>query len=640
MTDGFEQGQLIAGRYRVLRKLGAGGMADVYLAEDATLGRRVAVKVLLQRYAGDAQFVERFRREAQAAARINHPNIVNIYDWGPVDGTYYIVMEYVEGETLKDHIRREGRYGPGEAVRIALELLGAVQVAHAAHIVHRDIKSQNILIDPSGTVKVTDFGIAKADDSQMTEAGSILGTAQYLAPEQAKGEPVDERSDLYSVGVVFYEMLTGTLPFRGDSAVTVALKHVSEQPPEPAELVPGLPYSLNQIVLKALAKSPDQRYSTAAEFSADLVAARSGGPLLAATYDPSLERTTVQPPDAAEGTTRVLPRAAPGAVAGATGVTAVSPGRRRRKRSPWPWIALVAFVVIAAVAGVLVWRAFFDTTTVAVPPVVGQTQASATAELRADHFGVKVHDDYSDQYGVGLVTRQQPMTGSKLAKGGTVDIWVSRGAASTTLENLATLKPAAVKVYLAGFGLVGRELFGTSASVPKGEVYRQQPVAGTSVKRGATVTYWVSSGQPQVKVPDLSGDDQTQATADLQAVGLLLGTVGTTTSDSVPLGDVVSQDPPAFTLVPKGSKVTIVISSGSPSPSVSPSASASDSPTTVPSVVTMPEAQAEILLQNDGFVVRVRRGTSSLGSGYVYDQDPAGDSTAAAGSVVIIWVAK
>ena len=223
MTEGFEQGQLVAGRYRVLRKLGAGGMADVYLAEDATLGRRVAVKVLLKRYAGDAQFVERFRREAQAAARINHPNIVNIYDWGPVDGTYYIVMEYVEGETLKDHIRREGRYSPGEAVRIALELLGAVQVAHAAHIVHRDIKSQNILIDPSGAVKVTDFGIAKADDSQMTEAGSILGTAQYLAPEQAKGEPVDERSDLYSVGVVFYEMLTGTLPFRGDSAVTVAL---------------------------------------------------------------------------------------------------------------------------------------------------------------------------------------------------------------------------------------------------------------------------------------------------------------------------------------------------------------------------------------------------------------------------------
>ncbi len=226
-------------------------------------------------------------------------------------------------------------------------------MAHGAHIVHRDIKSQNILIDPAGTVKVTDFGIAKADDSQMTEAGSILGTAQYLAPEQAKGEPVDERTDLYSVGVVLYEMLTGALPFRGDSAVTVALKHVNEQPAEPAELVPGLPYSLNQIVLKALAKDPDQRYRTAAEFSADLVAARSGGPLLAAAYDPSLDRTLVQSPAAGtEGTTRVLPegrrgrrgRRRRGRRAGADG--------RRRKRSPWPWIALVAFLVIAAVAGV------------------------------------------------------------------------------------------------------------------------------------------------------------------------------------------------------------------------------------------------------------------------------------------------
>jgi serine/threonine-protein kinase len=639
VTEGFEQGQLVAGRYRVLRKLGAGGMADVYLAEDATLGRRVAVKVLLGRYAGDAQFVERFRREAQAAARINHPNIVNIYDWGPVDGTYYIVMEYVEGETLKDHIRREGRYSPGEAVRIALELLGAVQVAHAAHIVHRDIKSQNILIDPSGAVKVTDFGIAKADDSQMTEAGSILGTAQYLAPEQAKGEPVDERSDLYSVGVVFYEMLTGALPFRGDSAVTVALKHVSEQPPEPAELVPGLPYSLNQIVLKALAKSPDQRYRTAAEFSADLVAARSGGPLLAAAYDPSLERTAVQPPDAAaEGTTRVLPRAASGAAAGATGVTAVSPGRPR-KRSPWPWIALVAFLVIAAIAGVLVWHSFFHSAAVVVPPVVGQTQAAATAQLKADGFSVKVDNGYSDQYGVGLVISQQPGSGSRLAKGGTVDIWVSRGPASTTLQDLTGFTPSAVNAYLAKYGLIGHELFGTSTTVPKGEVYRQRPAAGTTLQRGATVTYWVSSGQPQVKVPDLSGLDQTQATAALQAVGLLLGTpVATTTSDTVPVGDVVSQTPAAFTPVPKGTAVTITISTGTPTPTSSPSGS--PTPTTVPSVVTMPQTQAEVLLQNDGFVVRVKYGTSSLGSGYVYDQDPTGDSTAPGGSVVTIWVAK
>ncbi len=309
MSDGFEAGQLVNERYRVLGKLGGGGMADVYLAEDTTLGRRVALKVLLKRFVEDETFVERFRREAKAAAGLNHPNVVSIYDWGQIDHVYYIVMEYVEGETLKERIRRVGRLPAGEAVAIVVELLSAVQFAHTNNVVHRDIKSQNILIDRHGKVKVTDFGIARAGDSSMTEAGSILGTAQYLAPEQAKGEKVDERSDLYSVGVVLYEMLTGTVPFKGDSAVTVAMKHVNELPAEPAELVPGLPYALNQIVLKALAKSPERRYASAAEFAHDLRSAMAGGPLVAATFDFAAERTQVMRPLAVPGEagTQVMP---------------------------------------------------------------------------------------------------------------------------------------------------------------------------------------------------------------------------------------------------------------------------------------------------------------------------------------------
>src|SRR5450830_1598155 len=216
-------------------------MADVYLCEDLTLGRRVALKVLLQRFLDDPNFVERFRREAKAAAGLNQANLVSIYDWGEVDGTYFIVMEYVEGETLKDLVRRQGRLGGSEAVRISLQLLAALEFAHRSGIVHRDVKPQNVMLDRHGNVKVMDFGIARAGDSGMTEAGSILGTAQYLAPEQAKGQRVDERSDLYSVGIVIYEMLTGTVPFMGDSAVTVALKHVNEMAAEPAQLVPGLP---------------------------------------------------------------------------------------------------------------------------------------------------------------------------------------------------------------------------------------------------------------------------------------------------------------------------------------------------------------------------------------------------------------
>jgi archaellin len=511
MADGFDRGELIDGRYRVLNRLGVGGMADVYLCEDLTLGRRVALKVLLSRFAGDQQFVERFRREAQAAAQITHPNIVNVYDWGMVGDTYYIAMEYVEGETLKERIRRQGKLAPGEAVRITLELLAALDVAHAAGIVHRDVKSQNILMDAAGTAKVTDFGIARAGDSQMTEAGSILGTAQYLAPEQAKGEPVDARSDLYSVGVVLYEMLTGRVPFQGDSAVTVALKHVNEVPPEPVELVPGLPYSLNQIVLKALAKDPERRYDSAASFAADLNNARTGGPLIAAAYDPSEEATQVQKaaPLAAEGQTRVMPKTAP-------------PSPVRRRRPVWPWLLLVAFVVVAAIVAALLLKSC-ESSAVKVPSVVGQSEAAARTALENDGFKVKAVDTYSDQFSSGFVALQDPAAGSSLAKDGTVTISVSRGPVHTQLSDLTGMTPAQVQDYLKQFGLVGKQINGSSNAVPKGHVYKQSPAASTTVARGDTVKYWVSQGKPQVSVPDVTGETQSQATADIQAAGLQIG---------------------------------------------------------------------------------------------------------------------
>ncbi len=285
MSDAFQPDQVIGGRYRVVRKIGGGGMADVYLCEDLTLGRQVAVKVLLERLLHDPTFVERFRREAKAAGGLSNANIVSVYDWGELEGAYYIVMEYVEGETLKDLVRREGRLGGAEAARIALQLLSALSFAHRRGIVHRDIKPQNVMLDGEGNVKVMDFGIARAGDSGMTEVGSVLGTAQYLAPEQAKGLQVDERSDLYSVGIVLYEMLTGAVPFKGDTAVTVALKHVNEMPAEPSELVPGMPYALNQIVLKAIAKDRGERYQTSEEFARDLRSAQAGGPIGAAAFD-------------------------------------------------------------------------------------------------------------------------------------------------------------------------------------------------------------------------------------------------------------------------------------------------------------------------------------------------------------------
>src|ERR671924_1345368 len=267
---------LFDGRYRILRKLGTGGMANVYLAEDEVLGRRVAIKILNDRHALDQQFVERFRREAKNAASLSHPNIVSIYDRGEAEGTYYIAMEYLDGRSLKELIVARGPAPVNVAIDYARQILAAIRFAHRHGIVHRDIKPHNVLVDGEGRLKVTDFGIARAGASQMTEAGSIIGTAQYLSPEQARGAPVDQTSDLYSTGVVLYELLTGGVPFTGDSAVEIAMKHLSAVPTPPSELRPEVPHDLDLVVLRALAKNPDERYQTADEFDRDLAQVAEG----------------------------------------------------------------------------------------------------------------------------------------------------------------------------------------------------------------------------------------------------------------------------------------------------------------------------------------------------------------------------
>jgi eukaryotic-like serine/threonine-protein kinase len=635
MSEAFGQGQVINGRYRIVRKQGGGGMADVYLADDLTLGRQVAIKVLLPRYSTDAQFVERFRREAQAAAQLNHPNIVSVYDWGALGGTYYIVMEYVQGETLKDLIRRRGRLTPADAIGTAIGLLAALDNAHAAGIVHRDVKSQNILLDPAGTVKVADFGIARAGDSEMTEAGSILGTAQYLAPEQAKGEAVDARSDLYSVGVVLYEMLTGTVPFQGDSAVTVALKHVNEFPPEPADLVPGLPYALNQIVMKALAKDPAVRYQSAGEFARDLQSARSGGPLLAAAYDPALARTQVHTPIAAGGT----------AATQVTGPRAGGRGGeppRKKKRKIWPWVLLGLFLLLIAVGAAFAYAALTGDT-VKVPSVTDLSLADATAKLEDAGFKVKVHTDlYSDDVQKGFVIKQAPAAGTALAEGEVVDLWVSQGPETITLVDFTGMTADQVTAWLDANGLVGVPKQGPSDSVPKGTVYRQDPPATTTVKRGDTVTFWVSRGKPQVAVPDVTGQTLADARTAIENAGLLVGNVSERADATVPLGDVIEQNPPAATKVAKGTAVDLVVSTGTPSPSVSPTVTPTSTPSTVavPPVVGMLQTDAEQTLTDAGFAVIVqKKNHPGTDSGYVYDQKPGEGSMLAPGTTVVIKVA-
>ncbi len=635
MGEVFQPDQVINGRYRVLRKLGGGGMANVYLCEDLTLGRYVALKVLLQRFLSDATFIERFRREAKAAAGLNQANLVSIYDWGEVEGTYYIVMEYVEGETLKDYIRREGRLSGDETVRVALQLLAGVRSAHRYGIVHRDIKPQNVMIDRDGNVKVMDFGIARAGDSGMTEVGSILGTAQYLAPEQAQGYPVDARSDLYSVGIVLYEMLTGSVPFKGDSAVTVALKHVNEMASEPARLVPDIPYALNKIVLKAIAKNPELRYQSADEFTNDLQMALTGGALAAAAYDADAEATAFMRTGVTSATA-VMPKRPARPVSRSSREREPEKFEPRRRRV-WPTvIIIVALLAVIAAAAFGVMR-LMGNDGVAVPNVVGQQREAAVAALKKEGFEASVHEEFSEKDAEGTVLRQAPVGGTRLREGQAVDLWVSKGAQKVTLVSFKGWSSEKVQAWLEENGLSGVERTGKSDAVDEGQVYRQDPAAGVEVKRGDSVTYWVSSGKKEIAVPNLVGMTQAAAEQALTDAGLAVGTVRQQSSSTVPSGSVISQDPVASTKVAKGAKVSLVVSSGTPTPTPTPTTTTVD----VPDLEGMEVAAAISALKSRGLLASItKKSGTGQPPGTVVGVFPEAGTEVKVGSTVTLEVAK
>ncbi|WP_277063340.1 Stk1 family PASTA domain-containing Ser/Thr kinase [Schaalia cardiffensis] len=580
----------LAGRYEVRSLIGHGGMAEVHLGFDTRLSRIVAIKMLRSDLARDSIFQARFRREAQSAASLNHPNIVSVYDTGEEtvtgpDGRSisvpYIVMEYVEGHTVKELLSDGTPVPINEAISIVSGILSALEYSHSQNLVHRDIKPGNIMLTGDGKVKVMDFGIARAlTDSQatMTQTNAVVGTAQYLSPEQARGEQVDARSDLYSTGVVLFELLTGRPPFTGDSAVAVAYQHVQQLPPTPSSVTPDIPEALDRVVMKALAKDREQRYSSAGSMLVDLMRASRGGNVNAPETAVWAQTQTLTPPQgsSAQGTpTQTLPSTAFQPVATATSsIAPVSeePEEVEEKKSKKKVLVLAVLVLVALALIGGIWYALQSTTksnaTVAVPDnLVNMTQQDAQAAVEAAGlvFTVDPKKVPSDTVAEGSVVETDPPSGTMVAPGSTVKAKISSGSDSVIVpDNLINMSPEEAKQAVEALGLVWQLSSDQVASdtVENGKIAQVNPSPGSKVKKGQTITGTVSSGTKSVAVPDLTGMTQDQAREALAAKGLKVGSVLTSDDASQREGLVLFSSPEAGTSVNKGESVSITLSSG------------------------------------------------------------------------------
>jgi len=556
---------LLGGRYLVESELGRGGMATVFKGTDTVLGRPVAVKVLSPQYAGDANFVTRFRREAQSAARLNHPNLVSVYDTGTDDGIHFIVMEYVDAKTLADYLAGGGRIMPERAIEIAEAVCDALSMAHAHGIIHRDIKPANIMITSKGDVKVTDFGIARVISGADTiaQTAAVLGTASYLSPEQAQSLPVDQRSDIYSLGVVLYEMVTGRPPFSGDSPVMVASKHVLEQPTPPSKLNRDVAPALEAVIMKALSKNPDNRYHDADEMRADLERARLGQPVQATPLLPETARTRVIAPSGPP--TAVLPPVGP------------EDGERRR----W-WIPVLILLLILAVLGgglYLLASSLLSTNTapVKVPDVRGFTQDAATRTLTEADFKVKPEFQVTtNQADVGDVISQDPLPGTLLDKGKTVTIKVGKAPSQVEVPDLTGLTQDEAVAALKAANLKLGTPTTQPSDQPEGTVVSQDPPALQQAVKGSPVNIVLSSGPGQVTVPDVRCESFSQAKKDLKDNGLNAEISPELVAINLlcPNGNkVADQSPQPGQQAPEGSTVTLYAGGLSPSPSPTPTPS-------------------------------------------------------------------
>jgi eukaryotic-like serine/threonine-protein kinase len=613
------EGSVVVGRYRLLERIGSGGMADVWAAEDTHLRRRIALKILHKRFAQDREFVERFRREAEAAASLQHPNIVAVFDRGTIDGTYFIAMQFVEGRSMKELI--DAGLTPQQTSALAIQILEAAKFAHRHNVIHRDLKPQNVIVDAEGRARVTDFGIARAGVSEITQTGSVMGTAHYLSPEQAQGLEVTAASDLYSVGVILYEALTRRVPFEGESAVAVALKQVSQAPQRPSTLNPAVSPAMDAVVMRALEKDPSRRFHDADAFIAALSAAQR------------------DPAAAGEGTASFAPL--PPVIAPISEQSSEEDERReeeeeaaRRRRRRWILIG------IAALLGVLAGLALTRDTSTGVPNVKNELEVDAKTQLENAGFKVDVVARVHRLAPAHRVLEQDPLA-SPPAEQAQLDcgfltffcskpivhLTVSAGPGQATVPDLRGLPRSEAKQKLENRGFEVTFVSASSGSVPAANVISTDPIGGSDARVGSLVTVTVSSGPRLVTVPAVVGRSSDAAKQAIKGRGLNYAV--SFAQSQKQSGTVLSQSPDAGTRVSVGDTVAIVVSQGVQK-------------VTVPNVIGDLRSNAVSTLRGRGFSVAVNVVDTSVPSqdGRVTDQFPAPGSKLAKGDEVTIFVGR
>ncbi len=574
----LEAGTFLSDRYEIIEKIGAGGMSDVYKAKDQVLGREVAVKVLKAEFSDDMGFVTKFKTEASSAAGLEHPNIVNIYDVGSEDGLYFIVMEYIEGITLKTYIEKKGQLNYKEVISIAIQVGRGIESAHNKGIIHRDIKPQNIIISREGKVKVTDFGIARATSGN-TISADVMGSVHYASPEQARNGYVNEQSDIYSLGIVMYEMATGRLPFDGETAVAVAIQHLQGEMVPPTEYAPDLPISIERIIEKSTMKNPDRRYVSMGDLLIDLKKA---------LINPNEDFVTIVGADSQEQT-RVISREEVEQIREEANRIEIDDeiepdenedeevNPKMEKAITILGVAaavLIAFILLYILGSSFGWISISDIVSgfksetsseeVTVPDLTGKTVSEAESSL--SELGLSIENIgtvSSDSYEEGQIVTQSVEAGSTAEAGSTVQVTVSSGSGDTEVPSVVGFTESTAITTLKNDGFKYNVEYEYSTEVNQGQVIAQSPEAGEAGKSGDIITITVSQGTESVQVPDVIGKSQEDATSDLESKGLVVSSVTTQYSNTVANGYVISQGTAAGKYIEAGSGVSLVVSIGS-----------------------------------------------------------------------------